>query len=1645
MKCTFTYKNGRVFNSELALDEFIVNSLKYDGTITDIVFDYSTKQKNANTIITKRDEVAKKKMQGYEQIRLESDIFEDYDTDMLPPGHIPVTRGLTEYVDEYGNILFPIFNEENYWQNKIRNDWNDLSYWNGTRGGSKIATQNEINAVFGEGIRPQDITNIPTPDQIEKGKKLISASWPMQGFMGTGIHRMFEAYWKAINNKIFDDNALKQTMKNSLTNFNLISDKTAQNPKYAKYKGIKFSEIIPDSVIDSTLEACKKLHKELNDRFGQDLLFMPEVSAITAINGFSGDKSITNLVGNFDLLVIDKNGAMQIIDYKTSPKNYIDYDTSKKLTFSYQLATYRRMLERMGFSLGGDSKVFVAPIKFNNFQLHNIDLEKGDIRTLLTFDSVTVEDQVLEELNIKGFGSDNINKNVDKFLPLNRKIIADGDILDAVKSFSENKFTSFAKQSEITKENTIEFLKLKKADKLKKNAKKYTCQFNGKLYEGDTFEELIDKVHTARLNIEESKNYVQGQTQAIKSALQDAINDPNKPIELKYSPRLETILNRYATPDYRILDCYSEALDSLGIILVQNIFSERIDILVCDTSAHQFRENIKLGGNRQTLTGTFVSDIVAKNKPGELVLASTYGNIKLMETLAALNEMQDVFQNESVIGNIMLFNQATDEGFTASNEELIYNFKELCDLDKKHPMQNNLTKSKFASYLSLVKLRIKEICANPPNHRFKKITSALNDFDQLPTDNIVAIRSGLVKIAQDISDTFNLEHNTKQETLNDQNKSEAYRLLVDIHSAIGALDGVHFRQQLQDHHKYLNQSGLKEAFTKGWSANSLDNPGMLDSDLLNLVGRQLNTGYQNVRDEVQFVTKKLYELGEKLRKEKSFGYLKSKTVGNEASLFENMYDDDYPDDIIFKNPFKDHTMTDTEKEYLKYCLFQINSRRYSNQIHTMQDLESLLNSEDSFKYLRAPLMRGSFSSKVANKGLGYAIKDSFSKLIPNKKNLQEFFRDFLTDEDAVNQTGDQTLKNRMAKAKNKNFELWEMSSNFDAFENEEYRKTVLEPKSESNPNGRGVDFWERNLEVLTTAHCVSYVMKDNINKIFPVLKAVAYQLEYQSFILNDKFAEDVEYLHNFITAKVLNMSIQDPKWNQLSFMAGKLMQGASKLALAFNPRQLYQAIDGLWKDIMLVIKNPDGTEAFSAKNFKDSFFWIYKELGYFSNNKSLARVLNEVYGINDMDMNTYGSKILPNQFGMFNFNNLAFHFSSRPDFYNRMTVFGAHMRADGCFEAHDEYGNYDWTKDKRYEIFAKYAGKENEIPENLKSEFNKQKARYLAVAKQFQNENAKYLNSNGELVDFVVNIEHPLPLPRAYTVLEAESIKSIADMVYGYYSHEKKSLIQSTTAGALFMQMNTFWSSKKNQFMAPGGIRMTGKWVHYSEKDDEGNPIYYYEDDEGNPTTEVTNTPFMVWQGQYQEGIFVTLSNILKTGYENFKDRDDKNILTLFKSFADAHNEFVNNPDENLKTAYRANLSQWWYDLLMMLLLGMLIAPALQTAAKDYTKEVGNENLGDAVINTAMLNTTAMLKTSTEDFFFMHTIFGRGMQWTPFSITTMTNTVKRLSSCISGNTDMYDTLVKLAAVTRTRESVLDCVKINTLGRPIGDNGRKDDN
>lgn len=68
---------------------------------------------------------------------------------------------------------------------------------------------------------------------------------------------------------------------------------------------------------------------------------------------------------------------------------------------------------------------------------------------------------------------------------------------------------------------------------------------------------------------------------------------------------------------------------------------------------------------------------------------------------------------------------------------------------------------------------------------------------------------------------------------------------------------------------------------------------------------------------------------------------------------------------------------------------------------------------------------------------------------------------------------------------------------------------------------------------------------------------------------------------------------------------------------------------------------------------------------------------------------------------------------------------------------------------------------------------------------------------NGQIF-YVDDFNDPKPLPRAYTTKQIEAMKSETDKIYGYYAHEKKSLFQSTLLGGLLMQMNTYWSSKKN-------------------------------------------------------------------------------------------------------------------------------------------------------------------------------------------------------------------------------------------------------
>ena len=86
----------------------------------------------------------------------------------------------------------------------------------------------------------------------------------------------------------------------------------------------------------------------------------------------------------------------------------------------------------------------------------------------------------------------------------------------------------------------------------------------------------------------------------------------------------------------------------------------------------------------------------------------------------------------------------------------------------------------------------------------------------------------------------------------------------------------------------------------------------------------------------------------------------------------------------------------------------------------------------------------------------------------------------------------------------------------------------------------------------------------------------------------------------------------------------------------------YQSLQGLWVDIRLWIQKPDGKESFTFEHFKKAFGLVYRDLGHYSNTPTLCSALNELYAMNDMDMNVYTERISQANTGIWNINNFLF-------------------------------------------------------------------------------------------------------------------------------------------------------------------------------------------------------------------------------------------------------------------------------------------------------------------------------------------------------------------------------------------------------------------
>ena len=1652
MNCVYKYKN-RTFDSEMALNDYLLATETLKPVLGDLVYQLSEIQSRYAKNLKQAEGIYKDLKDKGIQIdtvkkeNLEPDELDDVGSLKYP--YISVTDLIHTMPSRYTEQVFPIFDSDNYWKHKF------TDYKNGVFNAYELQFIGDLVEQDSSG-NIKKITDQETLNKIRERMEGVIENgvrkgglWQQQAICGNMIHSMAALFYRQ---RIRENGPfLYKTSRNEIINW-------FKNNIDKQYK-----DYISDKIIESSVDRFIQLDKEIRSKWGENAYIRTEQAIVGDIDLTLENGQVTKAIGRIDLLVIGEDGSIGIIDYKCSPKDYTElnsdnnpfkYNSAKILTFKYQLATYRRLLQSMNIN-PKKMELYVAPLKFEGFRMENDKVSFDSISSL----GDKAGDTILQKLSNSDFGDErtNIESNLERMFPKNLYVPAIDDIENIFEDVQETMKRQLPVPEKDTSEKGILDL-IKKNGGVRKNSATGEWEYrprknsdvgyrhyDGKLSQQEAIVKLKEDLQK---NSEYNQNY---EIETAKSLRNSYINyyhnngdnpldniqslaakSSNKKIQANY---LTHKMKKYSNTS--IWEPISEdnidpILDQYGILLFRNKASGLIDI-VRISNLYDPTQPVKLRKGNYLL-GQFLRDDLAHSSSDSLTMESTAGNIELIETLHVINRLHGMFKSEdSGIGSVSLLCPRQQTGLEPPNEQLLYNFDRLCKLDQDFKNNHFLTNSnkngeiKMAKYLDIIKQSAREVPMginsgegiDVLNKSIKdsvsKLDFNLKDKEQMK-DQLLSLDKDLVKAYPYV------QENIKE----GQIESPESILHKDILYAVAELEGIKMQQQLRP-------SAQFHMSLKGASGTLVDNPGTLQSHILNQATEQVTVAYQNVRDSIMHFDVELRKRLQKLKDSKSFGWAQQNLTGNQVNrLYINMYDPN-SQDFRFLNPWNPNSkLDDAEREFLKYALIKINSTRKNLNLQSLQKdpnlMKDLIEQDDSM--LLVPLTKGDFASEIATRGgiINYVEeKIKYIKAIWNPEIRDELKQKI--DEKVTGLLGDKKGKNiQDAINKGAQWNSVNRMHSLDLPENIEDRRNKIQLVG-------GKDYFEHNLETILLKQHSNYKMAEELDKIFPILQALSIHLNLQGAILNDKFVNDLNYLFDYIKVKVHNQPFenrQDASSAIFKDITDEMMKWSSRLALAFNPKQMYQFIDGLWKDITLFIKDYKGGLGgqFTKENLVSAWKFAMQDLGHFGDKLSLQESLNIQYGMNDMDMNVFIDRVKTDNTGLFtHFWDTGFRFASRPDYYNRMTIFVAQMKHDGCFDAHvkkDGDWVYDWKLDKRFDEFAKAKGDINKATD--KDKFNKQKSEYIVIARQLVEEGAR--NQDGTLFEFDLN--NPKPLPKAYSNRQSESMKALADRIYGYYAHEKKSMINSTWLGSLFMQMNTFWSAKKNQYAQERSYTQEGYYTDYEE---DGHKWYWKLDETGElipVPDEDTGIPVKVWKGRPQEGILVTCAEIFKavTGKSEYTE----------KSGYEGYKELFNNLEPDVAKLYGANLRQLFADLFGIFILGGIIGGSLVNFQKSFAKDHDNKDLKNAIANSTIGLLISMYTQSTDDFNGPKSLLrmqGRGPNWTPFSFSSISNVFENWRRAFGGDQDFYDAIIKTASGTKQTKPFWDYVKLETTGRKIG--------
>ena len=1201
----------------------------------------------------------------------------------------------------------------------------------------------------------------------------------------------------------------------------------------------------------------------------------------------------TTIRGKADIVILkeDKDGVItsDVIDVKVSSKPYGEWDIDKQRVTNVQLAFYQRMLSTLGIPENRiDPKVL---------PLQLVENDKGEYEVRFS-----------EYTTIPANISPSIKKDVNNLVKNDVKIEIDQKLIENVNKDLSDMFGLSTYNNKMLMTNVDDYIKNSKRITKSKDGTKYTLKSNSKK-EGEEIKEydnIEDLKQALLLEFDEKQTKTAKSVSHYRKNISQVLKEYNRPnnFDRNFSFNISDTEEHQTQNSFwnaHLLPFISEKgwrldenpiYDEMGILMFRNDDNKQMyPISITNLDVHA-SVSIK-GKNKNILAKFYDDDAVASQNQ---VVKATVGNLELMKILTIINNIPDYKKEGFKIVNILAMNP-----FRASatapliKDKLVKNFE---TANKK------INKSNF----------------NIPSFkdRYQHIHELLSQITK--GDRLLAVRDSAKNMLKDPLKEHILtqDHRLKQLYAIKETLENNYEYNRDITRATNSNFQDYIYQQvilsileLSDTTlDYLNISNFsdwgleyrnKREFGNGLQLNTLDTIPIVRPlyKLKESTDTVIRHRYSVYKRTDRSHTKKFYETNPMVA---------NKLVNYKTQMFKDLLDPNYPNDLRVKDP-SDPSLTNEQRDYLKFWLEDLNANRYPGETET--DLRI------AGKWHLVPLVYSKKTSKFATgglKGVAKGITRDIKRAANNLANeLDEEIRSFNPREKSNFQFSNSSI----------------LSDNLDR------RKEILDNQKHGDP-----DFeFEINLEVVKDYYIKNKIMREEYNKILPVFSAAVANLKIGSFLYGIGNDQVATYISDIVNSTILNRRITDPEFDNVLAGVGVIKSFASMAILGLNYRsgikETITSFINLYKHAVLNTRLDKDKLSIKDINFGYNYVWVdsVKQI----NKITLGEELNFVYGMANMDIDEIDTKQNFESQELFRNSSRMFWTVRAPDFLNRMTLLIGYLHKHGCLDAHSidkETGQlkYDWKKDKRFDLYAKdRSGKSFSGEELIK--WQHQRAMYLYRLETFVKERFVVTDyKTGETR--VITMEDDLPL--AFNTSESAAIRQESNTIFGYMDRGVKSNMFKKTMFILFGQFATYITARKNQYLLNRELHGQGKISH--AKDLNGNLLYKQitYDQEGNEigfetTTEITDFPLYTWEGRMMEGIWWSLKDCLNVANLFSEEGREK----LSKAWADADK--------------KRNVFLALEDLLISLLL-MFIAQLIFGPRKDQNKL---EKIGFKILNNA--------------------------------------------------------------------------------------------